>query len=70
MQDDKPVIFTIMLPADGDVPPGSRYAYWLKLADIALADAGEEFERMKQNTLPDVPPHARSSANKRRRRAA
>lgn len=70
MQDDKPVIFTVTLPAHDPVPSGSRYAYWLKLGDIALADAQEEFERMNEHVMPDVPPHARSNGNKRRRTAA
>jgi hypothetical protein len=54
--DAKPVVDTLTLPVrlEPPYPDNDRYAYWLTLADIALARAREEQERIKEQIRPHV----------------
>lgn len=52
--EDRPPMYGLTLPVPGPVPAGSRYAYWLKLADIALKRAREEQARIKAQIKPHV----------------
>ena len=53
---DRPVVDTLTLPVriEPPYPDNDRYAYWLRLADIALARAREEQARIKERIKPHV----------------
>ena len=53
---DNPVMDVLILPVrlEPPYPENDRYEYVLKLADIALAQAREEQERIKEQIRPHV----------------
>jgi hypothetical protein len=70
-QNDKPVVETLILPIrrEPEYPEG-RYAYWVRLADIALARAREEQERIKEQIRPHVERYKKIKARQRSSKAA
>lgn len=70
-QDDQPVVETLVLPIRHQPQyPDGRYAYWVQLADIALARAREEQERIKEQIRPHVERYKKIKARQRGSRAA
>jgi len=70
-QNDKPVVETLILPIrrEPEYPEG-RYAYWVRLADIALARARQEQERIKEQIRPHVERYKKIKARQRSSKAA
>ena len=66
-QNDKPVVETLILPIrrEPDSPEG-RCAYWVRLADIALARAREEQKRIKEQIRPHVERYKNIKARRQR----
>jgi hypothetical protein len=66
--DEMPVVDTLVLPIrpEPPYPDNDRYAYWLKLADVALAAAREEQARIKEQIRPHVERYKKLRARHRR----
>ena len=62
-------MYGLTLPPEGPVPAGSRYAYWLKLADVALKRAREEQARVKEKIKPHVERYRQIKGNRGRKAA-
>jgi hypothetical protein len=70
-QDEKPVVETLILPLRREpVYPDGRYAYWGRLADIALARAREEQARIKEQIRPHVERYKKIKTRQRDSKAA
>jgi hypothetical protein len=71
-QNDKPVVVeTLVLPIRREPEyPDGRYAYWVRLADIALARAREEQARIKEQIRPHVERYKKIKARQRKSKAA
>jgi hypothetical protein len=46
--DDMPIVDTLTLPPKAKHSMNNQQAYWLRLADVALARAREEQDRIKE----------------------
>jgi hypothetical protein len=65
--DDKPVVDTLTLPVASQQLDVVQHAYWLRLADIALARAREEQQRIKERIQPHVERFQRIERKRRRK---
>ena len=65
--DDNPVVDTLILPVAPRQPGVVQHAYWLRLADIALARAREEQRRIKEHIQPQVERFKRIEGKRRRK---
>lgn len=70
-QTDKPVVETLVLPIRREPEyPDGRYAYWVRLADIALTHAREEQARIKEQIRPHVERYKKIRARQRKSKKA
>lgn len=69
-REDEHVAYSLTMPPADPLREDGRYAYWLKLADMALVAAREEQERIKEKIKPQIDRYRKITQQRQRQKAA